>query len=122
MTVVDSLIGGMLAALGITMVSFVVAQRAAATVRRMGQIAVVESVIGTGVRVFLTGIGVLGVLVFDRSTGIYCALGAIPLYFVELVGSVVLLLSRLQRRNEGTEGSPSKLPTVRLKPDSESNQ
>jgi hypothetical protein len=111
---VNPLIGGLLSAGGVCVISFAVAEGAQKSTRRAGQSAVAESMVGTAVRIVLTVLGVAGVcVVFGRSYGIVCAVGTIPLYIVELVGSVVLLIRRL-------DGGTVKNETGQ--PDSESNQ
>ena len=91
-----------MAALAITAASFAVTQTAEKRLRRVWKTAVAESMVGIVVRIVLTVLGVACVFViFGRSWGIPCALGAIPLYFVELVLSVVLLIRRLKGENAG---------------------
>ena len=108
LSAVGPLTGGLLAAVGICVVSFVVAEKAQKSVRRAGQTAVAESMVGTAVRIVLTMLGVAGVLmVLGRSYGFYCAVGTVPLYFVELVGSVVLLLRRLDAKGGKHDSEPN---------------
>jgi len=85
---------------GITVISFAAAQAAGKKLRRIWKTAVAESMVGTAVRIVLTILGVACVFViFGRSWGVPCALGVIPLYFVELILSVALLIRHLRGEN-----------------------
>jgi len=100
--------GGLLAAVGITVISFVVARMAEKSVRRIDKTAVAECMVGTAVRAVMTVFGLVVVLmVFGRSWAIPCAMGAIPLYFVELIGSVVLSLRRRNNKDGQIDSEPN---------------
>jgi len=89
---VNPLIGGLLAAVGICVVSFVFVRRVQKSARGRGYTAIAESMIGSTIRLTLSVIGVFVVFgIGGRTWGVPCALAMIPLYLIELTIDVLHL-------------------------------
>jgi len=98
---VNPLIGGLLVAVGICVISFAVTKGAQKSVRRRGRTAVAESMIGSTVRMIISVIGVCVVFgICGRTWGVPCALAMIPLYLIELTIDVLLLKRTLLRTSK----------------------